>query len=271
LWRIASIKKSILFDVICVIDRANRIKSKKTVRFEYSLLKAETVKKYDTLYRAAKNQNELLAAAFYVPSQNLGDNHETSMCTYLIDKALDMVSFKEMIKFLEKSKAEDIAYYIAAMCLSTKEKQVSIKDVGEIVKQGDFKLIEELNKTTLSERVKMSAYMIVFNYKEFLLTLINHMKKTHDYICMLYLEYSHIYKRTKKVLFDFMHKKDKLSCLINEIKERVNDEKPRKHIIVISLIRLEYGRIKQSQCTIYYNRGIFLLQRIMHSSEFIIF
>lgn len=271
IWSVGSLKKSILFDVLFVMDRANKIKSKKVVGFEYSLLKAETVKKYDALYKVAINQSDLLAAAFHISKYKEKGKHDTIIHTYLFEKALEMVSFIEMTKFLEKITVEELAYYIAAECLSTKEKIVTKEEIGEIVKQGDRKLIEVLYKTSLPDKIKMSIYMMIFSYDKFLITLINYMKKLHKYVQNLYIEYSDVYQNAKKRVTDFMNEKSKRTHLIQDIKEKINDEKQRKHVIVVSLIRLEYSRITHTKSTIDYNKGIFALQRIMQSDGFVIF
>ena len=271
MWSVASIKKSILFDVLSVMDRANRFELSKIAYFEYSLLKEETIKKYDALYKAAKVKNELMCAAFYVSKRKISGRFDTIIYTFLIDKALEMVSFNEMLRFLEKSTVEDIAYYIAAMCLSTKDQEVSKEQVAEIVKQGDMKLIEVLNQTTLPEKVKMSIYLIIFNYKEFLSQLIDYMKKLYNHVYNLYLEYSHEYRRNKRILVNFINKNKRNVFMLKETKKRVDDEKTRKHVFVLSLIRLESGWIKHSKCVLYYNKGFFALQRIMHSNDFTVF
>lgn len=271
MWSVASIKKSILFDVLSVMDRANRVKTDKARSFEYSLLRAETVKKYDTVYKLAKNQSDLMTAAFYVFKNKIHGDFETVIYAYLVDKALNMVSFKEMISFLESSTVEEIGYYIAAICLSTKEKSVGKREVGEIVKQGDMKLIEILNETKLTEIVKMSVYLIIFNYSVFRLNLINYMKKIYNYICQLYLEYSYVYKYTKKILVNFMKINTEKAFIMQETKKRVNDEKKRKIVIILSIIRLEHSWVKHTNCTLYHNKGIFALQRIMHSNDFTVF
>lgn len=271
MWSVASIKKSILFDVLSVMDRANRITSSKIMRHEYSLLKADTVKKYDALYKVARNQSELMVAAFYVSKKNIRGKHDTIIVTYLLDKAMEMVSFNEMIKFLEKSTAEDIAYYIATMCLSTKDEEISREQIDEIVKQGDMKLIEVLNETTLPEKVKMSVYMIIFNYEEFLSMLIHYMKNIYNCVYNLYLEYSCIYKTAKKALIHFLRKNTESSFLIQDVKKKVNDEKQRKKVFILSLIRLEHGWINQNRNFLYYSKGIFAIQRIIHNSDFTVF
>ncbi len=271
IWSVASKKKSILFDVLFVMDRANRIKEDEKLGHEYSLLKAETVKKYDIIYKIAINQSDLMAAAFYVSEYVEEGKHDTIIYTYLINKALEMVSFNEMVKFLEKTTKEEIAYYIASACLSVKDKDVTRDDVAEIVNKGDRSLIEVLYHAVLPEKIKMSVYMIVFNYDKFLAALISYMKKIHRYVNNLYTEYLEVYQHFKNDLIDFMNEKSNRPSLIQDIKEKMNDEKQRKHIIVLSLIRLEYGRIKQSRNIVYYKRGFFSLQRVIHSSDFTIF
>ena len=271
IWSVASKKKSILFDVLFVMDRANRIKSKEILRFEYSLLKTETVERYDAIYKAAKNESDLLAAAFYVSRYVEEGKHDIVIYTYLINKALEMVSFNEMIKFLGKTTKEDIAYYIAAACLSAKDKNVTREDVAEIVKQGDRNLIEALNHTTLPERVKMSVYMIVFNYDKFLAALISYMKKIHRYVQNFYGEYAEVFNKTKKHFLEFMSYNKEHMLILDEPKSRMNDEKQRKKVLILSLIRLEYSRINHANSTIDYNKGILALQRIIHSNEFTIF
>ena len=59
-WSIATMKKSILFDVLGVIDMANKTSSSKQFAYDHSLLKEETVSKYKKIYKSAINQNEIL-------------------------------------------------------------------------------------------------------------------------------------------------------------------------------------------------------------------
>lgn len=271
IWSVASKKKSILFDVIFVMDRANRIKSKEILRFEYSLLKAETVEKYDAIYKVAKNESDLMAAAFYVSPKKTPSKHDTIICEYLFDKAVEMVSFNEMVKFLEKTTAEDVANYIASACLSAKDKNVARDDVAEIVKLGDRNLIEALYRTELPEKVKMSVYMIIFNYDKFLAALITYMKKIHRYVQNFYGEYADVYYNTKKYFLEFMSYNKENMLIMDEPKNRMNDEKQRKKVMVLSLIRPEYSWIKHAKSTVNYSKGILALQRILHSSEFSIF
>ena len=56
-----------------------------------------------------------------------------------------------------------------------------------------------------------------------------------------------------------------------EIKERIHDEKKRKHVIVLSLVRLEWGWIKHAKSSLYYIKGLFAIQRIINDDGFCIF
>ena len=123
-WSIASVKKSILFDVLGVMDRANRIRTRRTLQFDYSLLKKETVEKYEELYKVARNRSEWFAAAFYVPKKKFHGARETVIYSYLIAKAFDWVSYNCLERWLKETGSEAIVYHIAAACLSNEEKVI---------------------------------------------------------------------------------------------------------------------------------------------------
>ena len=105
-WSIASVKKSILFDVLGVMDRANRIRTRRTLQFDYSLLKKETAEKYEKLYKEARNRSEWFAAAFYVPQKKFHGARETVIYSYLIAKAFDWVSYNCLEKWLKENTKE---------------------------------------------------------------------------------------------------------------------------------------------------------------------
>ena len=121
-WSIASVKKSILFDVLGVMDRANRIRTRRTLQFDYSLLKKETAEKYEELYKVARNRSEWFAAAFYVPRRKYSGERGTVIYSYLMAKAFDWVSYNCLERWLKETGSEAIVYHIAAACLSNEEK-----------------------------------------------------------------------------------------------------------------------------------------------------
>ena len=97
------------------------------------------------------------------------------------------------------------------------------------------------------------------------------MKKIHRYVQNLYGEYSDVYCNTKKYFLEFMSYNKEHMLIMDESKSRMNDEKQRKKVLILSLIRPEYSRIKHAKSTLNYSKGIFALQRIIHSNEFTIF
>lgn len=270
-WSIASVKKSILFDVLGVMDRANRIRTRRTLQFDYSLLKKETAEKYEELYKVARNRSEWFAAAFYVPKKKFHGARETVIYSYLIAKAFDWVSYNCLERWLKETGSKAIVYYIAAACLSDEEKVISPEDVSQMVRGDEGKIIDALNKTDLPEKVKMSVYTIVYNHEAFLKKFLNYLKNVYEAVFDLYTQYTHVCKNTNDALVKHLKNNSEYSLMLWEIKERIHDEKKRKHIIVLSLVRLECNWVKHAQRSFYYIKGILAIQRIINDDGFCIF
>ena len=270
-WSIASVKKSILFDVLGVMDRANRIRTRRTLQFDYSLLKKETAEKYEKLYKEARNRSEWFAAAFYVPKKKFHGARETVIYSYLIAKAFDWVSYNCLERWLKETGSEAIVYYIAAACLYKEERVISPEDVSQMAMGNGGKIIDALNKTDLPEKVKMSVYTIVYNHEAFLKKFLNYLKNVYEAVLDLYTQYTHVCKNTNDALVKHLKNNSEYSLLLWEIKERIHDEKKRKHVIVLSLVRLECGWIELVDCTVYHFKGLFAIQRIINDDGFCIF
>lgn len=268
---IASVKKSILFDVLSVIDRANKATKRNTLSFEFSLLKEETVKRYDKIYRIARNHKEMLAAAFYIPPKKPQEERVTVLYEYLFDKAFEMVSVHELLEYIKQENGKILIYYIAEKCIS--DTSYTREDIEKAVKESDFRIIEMLNKSRMPEKVKMSVNMMLFQQKEFIDTLSEYINYVHEYIRDIYVDYREVFENFKSILIERFKDKSKNNNLFTTVvlNRLVTDDIERKQIIILSLIRLEYSWIKHSEKNIYHIRGLLFWQRILHSSSFTIF
>ena len=271
MWEIASAKKSILFDVLSVIDRANKATKRNTLSFEFSLLKEETVKRYDKLYRIARNHKEMLAAAFYIPPKKPQEERVTVLYEYLFDKAFEMVSVHELLEYIKQKNGETLIYYIAEKCIS--DTSYTREDIEKAVRESDFRIIEILNKSSMPEKVKMSVNMMLFQQKEFIDALIEYINYVHEYIRDIYVDYREVFDNFKSLLIERFKDRSKSNNLftIMVLNRIVNDDIERKQIVILSLIRLEYSWIKHDEKKMYHIRGLFFWQRILHSSSFTIF
>lgn len=270
-WSIASVKKSILFDVLGVMDRANRIHTKRAIQIDYSLLKKETVEKYEKVYKVARNRSEWFAAAFYVPKRKYYGERGTVIYSYLMAKAFDCVSYNCMETWLKDSGGEVIAYHIAAVCLSNEERVISPEDVSQMAKGNGGKIIDALNKTNLPEKVRMSVYTIIYNHEAFLKKFLNYLKNVYEAVLDLYSLFTHVCKYTRDALIKHLSENSEYSLMFWETKERIFDVEKRKHVIVLSLVRLECNWVKQAQRSLYYIKGILAIQRIINDDGFCIF
>ena len=155
---IASVKKSILFDVLSVIDRANKATKRNTLSFEFSLLKEETVKRYDKIYRIARNHKEMLAAAFYIPPKKPQEYRVTVLYEYLFDKAFEMVSVHELLEYIKQENGKTLIYYIAEKCIS--DTSYTREDI-EKVYSGD---IADIRKSARSPLAPVDFFQLCHDY-----------------------------------------------------------------------------------------------------------
>ena len=272
-WSIATMKKSILFDVLGVIDRANKAFLNKRFIYDYSLLKEETVKKYDNIYKEAVVNNDILISAFYLPEKKIGKERFTVLYDYLIDLAFDMCSFADMITWIEESDRSEFAYGIAAKCLSTDENEVTVDVIAKLVNENDMKVIDFLHKFSIPENVKMSIYLMIYYYQDFVKTLIQYLKDVHALILDLYDELYFVFHEVEFMLSERLKDKNQRYQLLASFAQKALTEEfsKRKHSIVLSLIRLEYCWMQYESKYNFYLVGLFFVQRIMHDDKFEIF
>ena len=80
-------KKSVMFDVLNVIDKANREKDYDRITFEYSLLKRDTFLRYNNLFELAREFDDSIAAVLYIPENDKNINRLTVLLTVFLDRA----------------------------------------------------------------------------------------------------------------------------------------------------------------------------------------
>lgn len=271
-WSIATMKKSILFDLLGVIDRANRIKAK-TLFFDYSLLKQSTVDRYEEIYIAAIDQSEDLAAILYAPAKKPKEERFTVIYEYFFDLAFDMCSFEELIRYINQADRNDFAYCIVAKCLSTPKREVTRDEIAELVNINDRKVIDFLFMFSIPEKVKMSIYTMIYYYDDFIESLIQYLKKVYKKISDLYEELYCVFHDVESMIVERLQDKQQRYQLISLIGRRVksDDDFLRKQIIILSLVRLEYCWMKVEIKCNFYLVGLFFVQRIIHDDEFELF
>ena len=272
-WSIATMKKSILFDVLAVIDRVNKAKNPKTILFDYSLLKQKTVERYNKIYIAAIDQSEDLAAILYVPVKKPKEERFTVIYEYFIDLAFDMCSFEELIRYINQADRNDFAYCIVAKCLSTPKREVTRDEIAELVNINDRKVIDFLFMFSIPEKVKMSIYTMIYYYDDFIESLIQYLKKVYKKISDLYEDLYCVFHDVESMLVERLQDKQQRYQLISLIGRRVKSEDDflRKQIIILSLVRLEYCWMKVETKYNFYLVGLFFVQRIIHDDEFELF
>lgn len=96
-------KKSILFDVLNVIDKANREKDYERITFEYSLLKRDTFLRYNNLFELAREFDDSIAAVLYIPENDKNINRSTVLLNIYMNTAKEANSFVDLIAYIERA------------------------------------------------------------------------------------------------------------------------------------------------------------------------
>ena len=266
-------KKSILFDLLGVVDRANKIKSKKAVTYDYSLLKKETIQMYDKIYKEAIIYDDVLEASLYVPDKRPKEERFTVLYEYFIDLAFEMCSFEELLTYINQADRSDLAYCIAAKCLTTVDREVTRDDIAKLVNVNDRKVIDFLHTFSISDEIKMSIYTMIYYYEDFVKSLNSYLKSVYDKITDLYAELSSVFHNVESMLIERLKDKKQRYQLLSAIGKRTKseDDFKLKQIIVLSLVRLEYCWMKFETKHNFYMIGLFFVQRIIHDDEFELF
>jgi len=271
-WSVASMKKSIMFDVLNVIDGACRENVEKYIENEYSLLKKDTYKHYDQLFSLARNYDDAIAAAMYIPEKEEGKNRWTVVYDGLLDIAIQVASFNDLIIYIENIDRTVNAEYIMKSCLSKEQKVIPEDFIPIMIHSKDMLSVSLLNDTKLPERIKFSLITLLFNYDEFLSTFVDYLKKVHDAVMDIYDTYKSSYKIMYKTTKEFLTVNNIEKFISFDSQIKIAKEEPRtKYIIVLSLIRLEYSRIIYEEQKAIYIKGLFSIQRTLHDSNFKIF
>ena len=272
-WSIASMKKSILFDVLNVIDKANREKDYERITFEYSLLKRDTFLRYNNLFELAKEFDDSIAAVLYIPENDKNINRWTVLLTVFLDKAKEVNSFMDLIDSIETADKQEGAEPILRECLYSERKIIPEDLIPAMIQSRDMYVVKLLDDTALPQEVKYSLATLLFNYSEFVKTLVAYLNKIHDAVGALYDQYKDSYRYTSRILRNYLESNNIEKLLPPSMQEHLLDVgvTSTKYVVVLLLIRLEYIRIVYEGRSALHISGLFYIQRMIHNNHFKIF
>ena len=270
-WSIASMKKSVMFDVLNVIDLANKGIAHQYLENEYSLLKKETFHRYNYLYDLAKKYDDSIAAAMYVPKTDNG-NSWTVLYSVFTEENVNFASSSDFITFVNHFDKEIVAECIMKWCLKTEQQSITEDMIPYMLKSKELSPISFLNETKLPEKIKFSLATLIYNHESFFDSFIVYIEKVYEAIQQLYDTYRDFFRNTYRLVRNYLARNDieKLLPIATQIKlnDKINEA---KYTIVLSLCRLEYCANNYKKHKGLFNIGLFYIQRIMHDTNFKIF
>lgn len=273
-WSVASMKKSILFDVLNVIDSVSQQEASEYWLNENSLLKNTTFTKYTLVFETARIYDDAIAAAIYVPEkQSSNDQQHTALYNgFMFETGSRFSSFDDLLNFIKNLDRENASEYIMKHCLCMEQKIIPEDFIPIIIRSKDMLSISQLNDTKLPKKIKFSLTTLIFNYKEFLEKLISYLNSVHEVVKKIYEEYKEIYKYTSRLTRDYLVSNDIEKFLLPEVQNEVShSDQPKKYTVVLSMLRLEYSFFVNVRGKAIVITGLFFIQRILHDINFKIF
>ena len=266
-------KKSIMFDVLNVIDSVHKKDSLNNSIKEHSLLKIDTFDEYNYIFQLAHKYDDSIAAILYVPECQSSENYYTPLYKGLVfGKKLDFSSFEDLINFIQSLDRKIGSEYIMKQCLYMEKKIIPDDFISYMLHTKDMKSISLLNETKLPEKIKFSLITLIFNYKEFLNNLVAYLTKIYEEIDKLYNKCKEIYRYTSRLLKGYLTSNNIENLLLIDVQEKLmNREMPKKYIVILSMLRLEYSLIINNGDNTVFVMGLFYIQRTLQDINFKIF
>lgn len=266
-------KKSVMFDVLNVIDKANREKDYDRITFEYSLLKRDTFLRYNNLFELAREFDDSIAAVLYIPENDKNINRLTVLLTVFLDKAKESNSFMDLISSIETADKQEGAEPILRECLYSERKIIPEDLIPAMIQSRDLYVVKLLDDTALPRDVKYSLATLLLNYSEFVKTFVEYLTKIHDAVGALYDQYKDSYRYTSRTLKSYLETNHIEKLLPPSIQEHLLNAgvTSTKYVVVLLLIRLEYTRIVYEERSALHISGLFYIQRMIHNNHFKIF
>ena len=270
-WTLESMNKSILFDVLSVIDQASKYQDDMAyLMSDFSLLKKDTIQMYMRIYEVAGKYDDAISSAMYIPVKNNPYNW-----TLLFDK-LSMVSnnfncFEDLITFLRTEDSIDSIQYFLRGCLREEQKIVPEEIIEKMIDTRDLMSISVFEKTHLPQKIKFSLSTLLLNYTEYIELLITFLSKVHTVVQEMYERYKPNYRYAVRTLKAYLDR-DGMDKLLDEYMWRIISEKKiKKYIIVLSLLRPEYADVIFGEKKLIMICGPLYVQRILHDEHFELF
>lgn len=157
-------------------------------------------------------------------------------------------------------------------CLYMEQKAIPEDFIPSIIRSQNMFSISLFNDTKLPQKIKFSLATLIFNYKRFLSELVNYLNKIYEAVKDLYEKHRENYRYSSKLLREYLKVSSAEMLLSFDTQEKLFlSNTTRKYILVVSMLRLEYGLVAYDNNKAIFIKGVFSIQRILHDINFKIF
>ena len=270
-WSLESIDKSIMLDVLSVVDQASKHKEDMPYLIsDFSLLKKHTVEMYLQVYQIAGEYDDAISSAMYIPDMN-----NPYRWTLLFDKlsmlSLNFTNFDDLVQFIRTEDSRKNKMYFLRGCLRGEQKIVPEDMIVKMVDTQNLMSISILDKTHLPQNIKFSLSTLLFNYAEYVELLIGFLSKVYVAVQEIYELFKNNYRYAAQTLKNYLNKHGADQLLDENRRKMAIESQIKKYYIILSLLRPEYMDILVEKKRIFMICGLLYVQRMLHDEQFELF
>lgn len=244
-WDMASIRKSILIDVLNTIDRAHKLSLRRVIKEELSMISPEARIQFKELYKIVRTHDDILSSLFYIPKTKENVYRYTVIMLVFNDCTLALDSVRDFIEYIKNSEGSDIRAGILTHCIAAEYRDFigeSDEYLQELLYGITIQPVKYLNSTKLSIEMKFSLLSLVMNYESFIDAFVAYILKVYDAVSKIYAAYKKEFIYSYRLLKDSFSSGNILPIVQPETMRQLGNME-RKFIFVLQLICLNYSRV----------------------------
>lgn len=269
-WNLASMRKSILIDVLNIIDRAHKPALRNVINDEISMLTPNAQRELDRIYNIVQSHDDILSALFYIPKSKRLVYIYTVAMRALSDMAVSLNSVEEFIEYIRSSGKHDVCEAILRNCVAAEYEDLT-DSAEDIIQEQMYNIsrnpVKYLDMTDLPVNVKFSLSSLLYDSDSFINSFASYIEKIHEAVTKLYAVHKKEFLYSYRLIKDYLTLGNALPLMMPEFRQRLGDT-DRKYIFVIELVCLNSSGIFYDDDKVVCIKGLHAIQKELHVDKF---
>ncbi len=258
-WAIASIRRSILFDVLNVTDRAHKPYADSMLDEELSLLKPGSRSDIRSIYKNALIYDNALSPLFHIP--DIVDNiyNYTVMMLVFRSRAFRLHSFDEFRSYIQSGDMDGIRTEILMYFIRPYIPEHAA-DIDSFIFETALDPVKYLNSMDISPDAKFGLSFMFTDFDMFRDMLVKYFTRIYDAVSALYDLHGEAYIYYYRILRDHLRSCEELPFIFEYTRAELGDMR-RKYIYVPEMVCFTHNRVYSEDETVICADGLYKIQK----------